>query len=330
MPGRTTTAPAVDVSLSGDAARPRVWRAAWRQHGSWVVVTLALAVVGALLLAAAAATVPACASTAWWETPGAACSVEPAETFWKLFRLGMLACPVLVGALLGAVTFGSDVEHRTQVFSLSQGVSRLRWWMAKVVVVSAPVFVAFALLGMATLWVVNTSDDSVISMSRLTSPGFDLLGLIPAARFLVAYAAAAAAALLWRTVGGLVTGLLVVGVVVVIGTLLQPLVVHHQRNLIPLSAFLTQSAGAVYVSTGEAYENDGFADAAGRDVDAEGFDCGNADFNSCAMKHATYRVETFVPDSQFPRMTVLISGVNLLLAGALLGAGARAIRRRDL
>ena len=282
-----------------------------------------------MVLIVAVALVPACASTEWWKTPGATCGVEPSKTLWKLFRAGLLVSPILVGALLGAVTFGPEVEHRTQVFALTQGVSRLRWWAVKVLMTSAPVFAALALLGLATLWAVDASDNSVIGTTRLTSPGFDFLGLIPATRFLVAYAAAAAAALIWRTVGGVVAGLIVVAVVVAGGTLLQPIVVPHQRDLIPIKAWLADTTG-IYESGDSAFGWDSYADAAGRDVDTLNFDCQNEDFNSCLATRVTYRVQTYVPDSEYARMMLTISAFNLLVAGAAFGVGAGALRRRDL
>ena len=320
--------------LTGPAesvGRTRMWHAAWRQHRSWVVSTLALAVVGALLLVAAVTLVPACASTPSWHTDYATCSVEPAKTFWKLFMLGMLVLPVLVGVLLGAVTFGADVDSRSQIFALTQGVSRQRWWAVKVVVMTAPVFFALALLGLATLQIVNASDDAVISTNRLTSPGFDLMALVPATRFLVAYAAAATAALVWRTVSGLVIGLVVAGVVIAGGTLLQPLVVPHQRDLIPIDAWLADTTGQLEGGgPGAAYHYGGYTDAAGREVNTMNFDCNVPDFNACLATHVIYRSETYVSDAQFPQMTLIISGLDVTLAGSLLGWGARRLRRRDL
>ena len=309
--------------------RPHMWRAAWRQHRSWVIATLALAVLAAAMLIAAVALVPACASTPWWDTPGATCGVEPAKTLWKLVRAGLVVSPVLGGVLVGALTFGPDVEHRTQVYAVTQGVSRFRWWATKVVVNAAPVFAALALLGLATLWAVDASDNSVIGNTRLTSPGFDFLGLIPATRFLVAYAAAAAAALVWRTVGGVVTGLIAVGIVISAGTLLQPMVVPHQRDVIPIKAWLSDNTGMSNAVT-SAYGWGGYADAAGRDVDTMTLDCQDADFDTCLATNVTYRVETYVSDSEYPRMMLTISAFNLVLAGAAFGVGAAGLRRRDL
>lgn len=76
----------------------------------------------------------------------------------------------------------------------------------------------------------------MISTTRLTTPGFDILGLTRATRFLVAYTAAASAAQIWRTVGGVVAGLFVVGVVIAVGSVLQPLVVPHDSDLLPIKA----------------------------------------------------------------------------------------------
>lgn len=330
MAGNTDTQANPDVDHTGAAAsRPRMWRAAWRQHRSWVIGALALVVAGALLLVATVVLVPACASTSWWETPGATCSVEPAKTFWKFLRLALLTLPVLVGVLLGALTFGQDAESRTQVYALTQGVSRLRWWTAKVAVTAVPVFVAFALLGLATLWAVDAADDSVLGTTRLDFPGFDFLGLIPATRFLVAYAAAAAAALIWRTVGGVVAGLVCVGIVIAVGTLLQPMVVPHQRDVIPIKAWLADDTG-MSNAVSSTYGWGGYADAAGRDIDTMTLDCQDADFNACLASHVTYRVETYVRDSEYPRMMLTISGFNLLIAGGAFALGARDLRRRDL
>lgn len=331
MASRTDTAATSHAGDTDNAGgHSRMWHAAWRQHRSWVIGTLALAALGAAVLVAAVAFVPDCASTAWWEKPGATCGVEPAKTLWKLVRAGLQVLPVLGGVLLGAITFGPDVENRTDVYALTQGVSRFRWWAVKVVTTGAPVFIAFALLGLATLWVVNVSDNSVTSMARLNSPGFDILGLTPATRFLVAYAAAAAAALIWRTVGGVVAGLVVAGIVVAVGTLLQPVVVPHQRDVIPIKVWLADNTGESN-AVSSAYGWGGYADAAGRDVDMSRTDCGQGDFSAClTAAGVTDRVETYVADAEYPRMMLTISGLNLLFAGALLGVGARALRRRDL
>lgn len=297
-----------------------------------MIGTVALVAVGGLVLAAIVLLIPACASTAWWETPGATCEREPARMLWSLYGIALAVLPVIAGAVLGAVTFGPDKEHRTQVYALTQGgITRIRWWATKVVIVTGPVFAAAVLLGMATLWVVTTSDDSILWASRITSPNFDILGLIPATRFLVAFAAAAAAALLWRTVGGLVTGLVVAGVVVVGTTLLQPLVVPHTRDLIAIEAWWNDTTGMLAGGPDSAHHWSGYANADGSAHDMSGFDCPDSNFLRCLQDHGVvYRVETYVPDAEYTRMMLIISGVNLVVAGALLAAGAQTIRRRDV
>lgn len=331
MAGRTDTqaTPHVD-DIDSAGVRPRMWRAAWRQHRSWVTGALGLVAAGALLLVATVALVPDCASTSWWETPGATCSLEPAKTLWKLFRLALLTLPILVGVLLGATTFGPDAEHRTHVYALTQGMSRLRWWTAKVAINSLPAFATVALLGMATLWAVDSSDDSLVGTTRLNFPGFDFLGLIPGTRFLVAYAAAAAAALIWRTVGGVVAGLAAAGLVIAVGTALQPVVVPHHRDLFPIKAWVAGDTGMTN-AVSSAYGWGSYADAAGRDVDVSRVDCTEKEFADCVIAAGvTYRLETYVPESEYPRMMLTISAFNLLIAAAALGAGARSLRRRDL
>lgn len=330
MAGRTETAPLPETDpAGGPSGRPHMLRAAWRQHRLWVIGTVALVAVGAVVLATAVALIPACASTPWWEKPGEKCDLEPTRMLWRLFRVAMAALPILTGVVLGAVTFGPDVEHRTQVYALTQGVDRLRWWAVKALTVSAPVFAAAALLGMATLWVVDTSD--VLSTNRLTSPGFDVLGLIPATRFLVAYTAAAAAAVLWRTVGGIVAGLLIAVVVVVGSGMLQPVVVLHNRDIVPIRPWLAGQTAALMSDPKSAYGWGGYADSDGREVDTTTFDCGQMTFSDCVVAQGvTYRIETYVADSQYPRMMLIISSLNLLISGGLLGLGCWTLRRRDL
>ena len=312
--------------------RPRVWSAAWRQHRAWVIGALGLALVGGLVLATAVITVPACASTAWWETPGATCNARPARVLWKLFRGGMAVLPVLVGVILGAVTFGPDVEHRTHIFALTQDVGRPRWWLAKVTVMSVPAFVALTMLGMATLWAIDSSTDAVVTISRLTSPGFQILGLVPACLFLVAYSGAAAGALIWRTLGGVVAGLVVAFVVVVGGIALQPLVVPHDRTLIPFMSWMADQTGELSVADSDsAYGWGGYADAQGSEIDTLALDCGELAWTNCLFDNGvSYRLETFVSTNQYPRMMLTISGMDLLIAAGLFGIGARWLRRRDL
>lgn len=333
MTSPTDTAPAFrGGNPDTSTTPPRMARAAWRQHRAWVIGTVALVLTGGLVLAVIVWSVPACTSTSWTGDPGAACSAEPAQTLWRLYQVALSVLPVLAGAVLGAVTFGSDKDNRTHVYALTQGVTRIRWWATKVVLVAGPVVVAAALLGMATLWVVNASDTFVISTARTTSPNFDSLGLIPATRFLVAYAAAAAAALLWRTVGGLVTGVAIAGVVVAGTSLLQPMVVSHTRELVPVQAWWDDATGLLgRGDLNSTYNWSGYADAQGADIDPSTLKCADADFVGCLQDAGVaYRVETYVSDARYPQMMLVISGLNLLIAGALLGGGATLLRRRDL
>ncbi len=332
MTGQTDTVPAFNGSdPTTRTPSPRMWNAAWRQHRYWVIGTVALVVTGGLALAGIALLIPACASTTWWETPGGTCNLEPANTLWSLYRVALMVLPVLAGAVLGAVTFGSDKEHRTHVYALTQGVTRIRWWTTKVITVAAPVFIAAALLGTATLWAVDATRDSIIWAPRLTTPNFDILGLIPATRFLAAYAAAAAAALIWRTVGGIITGVVVAGIVVAGTSLLQPLVVPHTRELIPIQTWWNDSTGIWHGGPDSAYNWSGYADSNGRDTDTSLLNCSDTEFTSCVQEAGVvYRVEIYVSDTEYPQMTLIISGLNLIVAGTLLAGGAGAFRRRDL
>lgn len=72
--------PAEPFAENHSGSRP--WRAAWRQHLLWVLGSLVVVAAAALGLLTTVLLIPACASTAWRETPGATCSLEPADTVW--------------------------------------------------------------------------------------------------------------------------------------------------------------------------------------------------------------------------------------------------------
>lgn len=320
--------PAESLAEKGDGPRPG--RAAWRQHRLWVLGSLAVVAAAGLGLLITVLLIPACASTEWWETPGATCSLEPASTIWRLGYRGLFILPVVLGAVLGAITFGPDVENRTHVLALTQSVSRIRWWATKIVMTGLPVFLALVILGFATQWVVDASDSTVISTNRVSSM-FDLIGLTPATRFLVAYAAALLVAQLWRTVAGVVAGVVVAGVVIALATVLQPLVVPHVRVVVPAQAWINDRTGALAVGgIDTAYNWSAWADANGNDANFQ-TDCSGVDYAQCAQDNGiVYRVETWVADSSYPQMMVLISAVNVIVGGAFLLFSARRLRRQDI
>lgn len=160
---------------------------------------------------------------------------------------------------------------------------------------------------------------------------FDLIGLTPATRFVVAFAAALVAAQLWRTVAGVVAGVAVAGIVIAVGAVLQPLVVPHVRVVVPAQEWINDITGTL-ASGGfdSAYNASAWADANGNDVDFQA-DCSNGALTQCAEDNGiVYRVETWVDDSSYPQMMVLISAANVLVGGALLLFSARRLRRQDI
>jgi hypothetical protein len=324
-----TTAAATDLDTTG----PHPWRAAWRQHRAWVIGAVALVALAGLAFGVIVLMIPACASTPWDETTGATCSTNPVRILWGFARVGLYALPLVAGAVLGTVTFGPDVEQRTQVFALTQGIGRLRWWTTKVVVVCGPVLAALVLLGFGVGWGAARADHTIITSIRLTAPIFDITGLVPASRFLVAYAAAVAVALIWRSVAGVVAGL-VIGGLAFAGTVpLQPLVAPHVSELIPIQQWLDDTSGRFAGGPPDsAYPTGGYADIDGNSVDT-GISCSTAASGEsvCVATPGTaYYVQSYVPDSGYLQMMLLISGINVLVGGAFLGAAAAGLRRRDL
>lgn len=308
----------------------RPWRAAWRQHGAWVSVVVLLVLLGGAALATTVALIPACASTDWWTVPGAQCDTDAAKTVWALWWTAMQVLPPVAGVLLGAVTFGPDFENRTAVLALTQGVSRLRWWATKVVVTVVPGFVVTLMLGMVALAVVDGAEDTVLWTVTITSPGFDVLGVIPAVRFLLGFAAASLFASR-RTLVGTVVGLVTGFVVVQVGSILQPYVVPHQRSLIPIEQWEADTTGWIGTEEVTAYNWSAYADADGREIDGLEEPCPQDSWLRCMQdRGVVFRMETYVLDSTHPQMMLIIGGLDVVVAGAFLGLGARTLSRRDL
>lgn len=104
----------------------------------------------------------------------------------------MLLLPPIVGMFIGAPLVAREVESGTYRFLWTQGITRLRWFLVTVAAVIVALTAGFALLGLAASWALEPllrAQALTLTRSRLSSPAFDVLGLLPAA--FVAFAVAA-------------------------------------------------------------------------------------------------------------------------------------------
>lgn len=204
------------------AGSVRIWAVAWRQHRTTV------AVLGGIMLAAALALVwlryrivslfnefgcelfpdPSmpmnfCAdhdgNSVWWN--------YGLSTFSDAAHLGMIAGPVALGVFTAGSLFTREFGRGTHVFALTQGVSRSRWFTAKVTVVLVPLVVGLLALGYLMDWV-----DSAVGMTAHGALRSDMIMskvFVPAAMALAAFALTIAVGMFVRaSVATLVVGLI--------------------------------------------------------------------------------------------------------------------------
>jgi len=278
----------------------------WRQQRLLTLVSLALVAVVAAgmawLWADVASTDPA--------------ALEERYDFLTYIPMVMLVLPVLLGMFAGAPVFARELEQGTHVFGLTQSVGRARWWATKLLVAGVPVTIAMTLLGLLNAKALGPV--SFLLSSRLQTPMFESQGIVLGVYTAFAYALAATAGLLVRgtlgamavTIGGYL------GLLVVVGNAARP---HYATPEFTASTVGDPGVWRVEI---------GYLDAQGHPVNFAAGDCGLESFPKCmADQGIAGQFTRFHPVERFWDFQLLESGIFVLAAAALLGAGAWAVRR---
>ena len=197
--------------------------AVWRQNRRSLIATLTLIVLLTAVTVAAAVVVEQNDST-WtfgqicsrWNDVGQ-CRPETALTLTTLFALLL---PLALGLFVGVTAFSRDIEQRTHVLGMTQSVSRLRWYFARVVVVFVPTTAAMVCLGLSLRWAATAggnarafAEDGAmtgIAFSLYDFPYFETTGIAIGGYTLLAMLVGGTAAIFLRsTVGAMVTTVVV-------------------------------------------------------------------------------------------------------------------------
>lgn len=357
--GRSDSLPAKE--FHGLAPRG-MWWVAWRQHRATVAVSLLFVVVIAVALVVFRQVVVARlqAVGCTLQGPGVgACSWQAADavmqdgpdSWWNLLRTVMWIGPAVLGAFVGAPIFAREVEQRTEVFALTQSVSRIRWWATKITIAGLPLLLGLVGLGMLMTW----AADSI----RFAAGGpfyegnFQTRAIIPAAFGLVALAVGITAGIVIRTtVPALVSGLIVTGVIVyVVGSMLRPHLLPTNRIITPLPA---NPESAVGVTLGDGPDSwflgSGDVDARGNPVSFDMDACPALttlmstpspapDFSTkwatayraCQTEQGIVATYTdYLPGSKLWPLRLVVTGICAVLAALFLGLGfvrLRTLRR---
>lgn len=338
-------------------AVPKVWPAAWRRHRVATGISLGVVVLLAVLVTVQMLVLPDCS---WDHRPSsiAACYEFYDRVSWFPFvRVVLMVTPAVVGLLLGITVFAREFEGRAQVFWLTQHIGRLRWWATGVVVTGVPVTVALLVLGFGTGWAFDAHREQLDFYSGshvMAWPQLDIVGVLPATSFLLAFALASTAGLVLRsTVIGLIVAGLLAGLVLIWSA-------EGRKDLVPhdvVSTPITESGSGFLMSWGDgAWYVDSYpVDAAGNrveypercpEVDAlmtqaplvmdeaesERF---NAEWEriqvDCHRRDGIVATESaYITAAQQGRMRWTLAGIHVALAGLVLLLGAINLRRRDL
>jgi len=250
-------------------------------------------------------------------------------TIWTM--TGLLIAPVLVGVLAGATVFARDYEQRTHVFSLTQTISRTRWWATKTAVLGIPLTLAMVGLGMLVTWA--RSPVRMVLVSKLVTPMFQSEGVVLGGYFLLAFALATALGLFLRsTIATIVVSFIVYaavfGALAVFRADLLPAdqltaVAGDQEGLSALEAQMPEDA---WVLAHDYY------DANGDQVTLNILACDEGQFiSACYLEQGAIQERMTVhPPSHFWPLQLLESGVLAVLAAAALAGSLVSLRRRGL
>ena len=80
---------------------------------------------------------------------------------FNLFQYGLVVLPALAGAFIGAPLVAREIENGTQHLAWTQGVTRIRWLLTKLVLVFVPLLAAAALIGFLEVFLLNVQGSQV-------------------------------------------------------------------------------------------------------------------------------------------------------------------------
>ena len=160
------------------------------------------------------------------------------------------ALPALIGAFVGAPMLAREIETGTFRYAWTQGFGRLRWTLAKLVLVGVAVVAVAAAFSLLISWYYQpylaSGNGAVFSSPSPLSPGlFDLRGVAFAAWTLVAFAIGALAGMLIRRVVPAIVATLAAyaGLALLAGNVLR------QHYLTPLVAKGSNLPGAAWITS---------------------------------------------------------------------------------
>jgi ABC-type transport system involved in multi-copper enzyme maturation permease subunit len=132
----------------------------WRQHRQealWAVVFTALLAgcVGYVAWQLSNASCPRMVGSGYCLSSDLLGQIAQSLVRFNLFTYGLVVLPALAGAFIGAPLVAREIENGTQHLAWTQGVTRTRWLIVKLVLVIGPLVAAGALVGYLEVVLLN-------------------------------------------------------------------------------------------------------------------------------------------------------------------------------
>jgi len=246
-----------------------------------------------------------------------------------------LVVPLLVGLFWGAPLVAREIEHGTYRLVWTQGVTRRRWFSAKVALIAGACAVGAAVFAELVTWwsalFVRVGSD------RLTPGVFDVRGIVPIAYVLFALALGIlAGTLIRRTVPAMAVTLgAFVGVRAVVSLLVRPHYLPAKTVSMPLFSQATSSADWILRAATVDRAGNVISQGGGVDIGPLLSRCpGMAGLPKksliadCAHRLGLHQVITYQPGSRFWAFQGIESAIYIALAAGLIAVAMWTVRRR--
>lgn len=287
----------------------------WRQHRSQAAVSLAALAVLALALFLVSAPM----RQAFSQDGIATCAARAPQTgscqnaigaflnswgfTYNQALIALLIIPGLIGVIIGAPLLGRELEQGTWRMAWSQTVSRTRWLVTKLALVTGGLTIFGASMTLVFAWYRSPMDQLT---GRFTYAAFDFEGLALTAYLLCAFAFAVLAGLITRGSIGAMVAAFVPWLVIraVIDLMLRQHYAHPLTEHLPANTSVTFGPNTTSM-TGHL-----------------------GDWVLSAGQHPRYVWVTYQPASRFWNFQMIEAGIYLTLAAAALATAIWLLHRR--
>lgn len=233
-------------------------------------------------------------------------------TDFNLFQYGLVVLPALAGAFIGAPLVAREVENGTQHLAWTQGVTRLRWLLTKLLLIGIPLLVIATLVGYAEIVLLNVQGPQTNRWDVFDQQS----PVVPAATLLALALGVAFGAVIGRSIPAMAATLLTFVVIRVgIGTLVRPHYMSPVRlKTSDLQALTQQSSPtAWWLGSPDFYDSSGHL-------------MGN--LIGPSIKEPSYVIQYFQPGDRFWAFQTIESAILAGLALLVLGFAIYWVTRR--